>query len=894
MVSSNKPSATKLTHPINIDGREYLHEPPFAEEKAKIWRSKVLIPLSLADETLAFLGPLPENRHLEITRTDSSLFPSSHISEPVISAQQPFSLRYVDRNFRTAPPKNCPKFCAWMDRLESEQIDHWKRTGIYTLLQIARCGPPQYCGMLLVSLQFWESSTNSFHSKCGMITPTLLDIAAITGLKLTGEVFDCEAVAPIPLRFEVGDYRKPTYKKFIDHHATSAGPVTDEEHVAFLTLWLSRFVFCSRSMQVAKHFALLATQLHQERDIALGQLFLASLYESLSEVVFQIRHFDLENSRKKNVLVHGPFCFLQLWLNATFSKDIAPYGMRRVACPQEERHLIWNRLIPLTPIDKNFPDLQVFRLLFNIMLTRVDFLPSMAPFSRRTEGPAWLTRPFPPTDGEHRDETFLIWRRLLVPRFLSVETSSNNPCLVAYQPNLVARKFGLCQFIPKSLFSSQELLANILYGQPWSEIEEEIETIWKNRPRLPSLPFRPAYYCTKEFHDWWQTYFTIYVSAPEAKLSELTEAFLPLNPAGPAPANQPTPSTQEAQPSSPFLQAVSEKSSDDDERPIAQGQPRSTDPTVSSHSKKSKKHKRSSPTGSKHSSQHKSKSHHGHKRKKHDSPSRSGETKKKRHHTMPTPEVPAEDVDTIVVDTSILDKVPDPAMGASQSNGTSPTAALGKENQDAVSPASTQADASAEPTQPVADYTPSSPVSSLARPFQSVDTAGEFIEFPIQIRDSDSDSVTSPATHPDSSSNSSDSSLSSASLPLQDPRGPVGVDTNKQQPSQTTPLSTASPSSQTTPPSAASRLSFSGLAIKPSALEAIARLRNLVKSRDASSDSEQLHSGKMGPEATKIEALMDKICVHALNPDLRFVLMDEPAVGPEILCVLSQLKDLQL
>ena len=101
-----------------------------------------------------------------------------------------------------------------------------------------------------------------------MITPTLLDIAAITGLKPTGEVFHCEAVAPVPLRFDVGDSRKPTYNNFIDHHATSAAPVTDEEHVAFLTLWPSRFVFCSRSTQVAKHFSLLATQLHQERDVA--------------------------------------------------------------------------------------------------------------------------------------------------------------------------------------------------------------------------------------------------------------------------------------------------------------------------------------------------------------------------------------------------------------------------------------------------------------------------------------------------------------------------------------------------------------------------------------------------------------------------------------------------
>lgn len=197
-----------------------------------------------------------------------------------------------------------------MDRLEAEKIDHWKQIGIYTLLQIARCGPPQSCGMLLAALQFWESSTNYFHTKCGMITPTLLDIVSITGLKPTSKVFDCEAVAPVSLRFYVGDSRKPTNNNFIDHHATSSGPVTIEEHVAFLTLWLSSFVFWSRSMQIAKHFALLATQLHQERDIALGQLILASLYESLSEVVFQIKLFDLEISKKKNDLDHGPFWFL--------------------------------------------------------------------------------------------------------------------------------------------------------------------------------------------------------------------------------------------------------------------------------------------------------------------------------------------------------------------------------------------------------------------------------------------------------------------------------------------------------------------------------------------------------------------------------------------------------
>lgn len=57
---------------------------------------------------------------------------------------------------------------------------------------------------------------------------------------------------------------------------------------------------------------------------------------------------------------------------------------------------------------------------------------------------------------------------------------------------------------------------------------------------------------------------------------------------------------------------------------------------------------------------------------------------------MPPSEVPVEDVDTIVIDTSTLKPVPDPAVGASPSTGISPAAALGKVNQDATSPTSPQ------------------------------------------------------------------------------------------------------------------------------------------------------------------------------------------------------------
>lgn len=152
----------------------------------------------------------------------------------------------------------------------------------------------------------------------------------------------------------------------------------------------------------------------------------------------------------------------------------------------------------------------------------------MAPFSSRIEGPEWLTKAFPPTEDEHKNETFVIWRRFLVPQFLSAVLSGVNPGLVAYQPNLVARQFGLCQFVPKSLFPSLDILTNILCDKPWNMVKEDVEVLWAKRPRLHSIPFQPAFLCTKKFDDWWQSYFSAYVGAPEAKLSELTQALVHL------------------------------------------------------------------------------------------------------------------------------------------------------------------------------------------------------------------------------------------------------------------------------------------------------------------------------------------------------------------------------
>ena len=123
-----------------------------------------------------------------------------------------------------------------MTRLEIDKKEHWEAMGIDTLLELFRCGQPYSSSMLLDALHFWEGSTNTFHTRCGMITPTLLDVTAIIGLKPNGKFFNHTEADPLPIRFNVGKSRSPTYNNFIDHHKQESGSITDEEHVTFLTL----------------------------------------------------------------------------------------------------------------------------------------------------------------------------------------------------------------------------------------------------------------------------------------------------------------------------------------------------------------------------------------------------------------------------------------------------------------------------------------------------------------------------------------------------------------------------------------------------------------------------------------------------------------------------------
>lgn len=116
-----------------------------------------------------------------------------------------------------------------------------------------------------------------------MVTPTLFYIAAIIRLKPTGLTYDPKIDSEDSIAFSTSRDASSTH--IANYHDKDIETVSEVEHIAFLALWLSHFVFCSKSLQVAKKYLTLANQLHVGHDVCLSEMILASLYEFLSDDV---------------------------------------------------------------------------------------------------------------------------------------------------------------------------------------------------------------------------------------------------------------------------------------------------------------------------------------------------------------------------------------------------------------------------------------------------------------------------------------------------------------------------------------------------------------------------------------------------------------------------------
>ena len=99
------------------------------------------------------------------------------------------------------------------------------------------------------------------------------------------------------------------WASYILNHIGDGSTVSEREYVAFLNMWLERFIFCRSSCGLTYNHKLMAEHLAIGKDIPLGKYQLGAAYHLMHQVAAQLL---------KNEPVHtisGPWWLIQLWLN---------------------------------------------------------------------------------------------------------------------------------------------------------------------------------------------------------------------------------------------------------------------------------------------------------------------------------------------------------------------------------------------------------------------------------------------------------------------------------------------------------------------------------------------------------------------------------------------------
>ncbi|GAU33485.1 hypothetical protein TSUD_370970 [Trifolium subterraneum] len=245
------------------------------------------------------------------------------------------------------------------------------------------------------ALHFFESSTNTFHFECGMMTLTLFDVAALTGLPPTGDTYDpTKAGSKIELKIN-----HKSYSKFIEE----------------------------QNQLVGEMFIPMAIQLHEGQQFGFGKLILGCLYENMRHVCENIKKTEMD-----------------MFLPELHNEEVA------------RRQIEGVRLARLIPRSRGLTHEQLFMHYFNAFLGLKEFKERFAPFATRKIGPQWFIHPFPPLpeSEEYQNSVWQFGLTQILPK--TIYLSERDICLGYYgmtEPQFYALlkkfegvKYGLTPF----------------------------------------------------------------------------------------------------------------------------------------------------------------------------------------------------------------------------------------------------------------------------------------------------------------------------------------------------------------------------------------------------------------------------------------------------------------
>ncbi|XP_059284948.1 uncharacterized protein LOC132038278 [Lycium ferocissimum] len=214
----------------------------------------------------------------------------------------------------------------WVDELKPLYEDIWKKAGIFEAIIASTFEIYRHNDLILAFAERWCLETNTFILPWGESTITLEDMVVLGGFSVLGHcvlkpVKTKDSVEVEKTLCEAHKVIRASKGNIVSHHDWMeyfAGKGDHLEHVAFLTLWLSRYVLparCYRNVQQA--LFRIAIYLSQGIPIALAPAVLASIYRDLNLLKKLIISEQSSNSRciedESNPIIRAPLYYVQLW-----------------------------------------------------------------------------------------------------------------------------------------------------------------------------------------------------------------------------------------------------------------------------------------------------------------------------------------------------------------------------------------------------------------------------------------------------------------------------------------------------------------------------------------------------------------------------------------------------
>ncbi|KAJ0870189.1 putative protein-serine/threonine phosphatase [Helianthus annuus] len=435
-------------------------------------------PLSIYQQKLDLMGST--NHHHFPQRLATFLNPvAKTLHEPAPISKQP-NPHFNFKQWRHPPAK----WAKWVDQMARKHSTVWKQSGIFNPIMSSIYKTPCNPNIISTLSHFWTPQTNTFVFPWGEATLTLEDVMILGGFSVVGDSVNDGSVALTPdlagkvekmnrFRSELvrSKSKKASHSKWMQMFMTSTNEQEhEEEHVGFLALWLSRFVFPSGDQDsVGKHVIPIAVRLSQGVKLALAPAVLAYIYHNLTKLKEQCvdsSYSNLKSSSCVNLL--GPFQLVQIWVYERFPV-VGPKRPNELR-PGEPRLARWHGL-------NSNAGLPLFH---SHMISLESFI--WRPYAVDLQN--WK-QPLYYQDSEQIISDSLVLDDDLQSfiRFIAPCELNGLGCKAEYHPHRVAMQFGFDQDIPGDDLSGYEFCK---FGKFF----------------VPSRSFQPG--VSKRYYDWWK------------------------------------------------------------------------------------------------------------------------------------------------------------------------------------------------------------------------------------------------------------------------------------------------------------------------------------------------------------------------------------------------------